>query len=208
MKGFDFRSVEIPPKMSNLDKDGRGYPIPWNVLRDEKTNRPYFTINDDSKYVQSIKERTCAICGSELADDMWFVGGVKSAFHNQGVFIDSPVHYECGNYSLKVCPYLATSRYMSYLGEDKIEKLQKKVETHLLVDPTVDPKKPEVFALVKTRNYNLVESDTANSGFYLKPERPYLNIELYKAGQIIFPIMIKQIIERNECVLMPGELKI
>ncbi len=204
-KGFDFKSVEIPQKMKNLDKDGRGYPIPFNVLRDEN-GKPFFTVNDDSKYIQCIKERICAICGNLLSDDMWFVGGIKSAFHQHGLFIDSPVHYECGNYSLKVCPYLATSRYSAYLGLDKIDKLQKKVgDNVLLVDPTVDAGKPAYFAIVQTNNYHLVEAQSAASGFYLRPERPYLKMELWKSGQVVFPMLYKQIIRDAECHLMRDE---
>lgn len=203
---FDFRSVPIPPKMMGLDTDKRGYPIPFNVLRNED-GLPFFTVNDDAKYIKCLRERLCAICGSLLRSDMWFVGGLKSAFHPQGAFIDSPVHYECGNYSLKVCPYLATIRYANYLGADKVEKLQKKVgDNHLLIDPTVDAQKPEYFAFVKTRNFQLVESNSATAGFYLKPERPYLNIELWNAGRVALPIMYKSIIEKNECQFISSEL--
>lgn len=202
---FDFKSVEIPQKMKNLDKDKRGYPIPYNVLRDESGN-PFFTVNDDKKYIQCIKERLCAICGLLLSDDMWFVGGIKSAFHPQGCFIDSPLHYECGNYALKVCPYLATIRYANYLGLDKVQKMQQKVgDKVLLVDPTVDANKPEYFAIVKTKSYHIVAAKSATSGFYLKPERPYIGIEIWKSGAVILPIMIKSVINKLDCILMPEE---
>lgn len=206
-KFFDFRSVKIPPKMSALEKDHRGFPIPYNVFRD-KNNKPFFTINDDEKYIGLIEERCCAICGSSLDDDMWFVGGIKSAFHEKGCFIDSPVHYECGQYALKVCPHLAASRYTAYLSDDKINKLQEKVgDTIILIDPTVDANRPDYFAIVKCSDYKLIESAQSTFGFYLKPQRPYLKFELWKDGKIVFPLMYKSIISGVDCILMPEEMQ-
>lgn len=43
MKHFD--PATIPAQMQHLDRDKRGLPIPFIVLRDND-NKPHFTIND------------------------------------------------------------------------------------------------------------------------------------------------------------------
>lgn len=102
----DFKAVPIPDRMLHLQKDSRGYPQPWVLLTDN-TGKTHFTINDDRKTLDCIKDLLCSICGQELGNDLWFVGGPGSAFLEGGQYADPPVHHCCGQYALKVCPYMA-----------------------------------------------------------------------------------------------------
>lgn len=73
-------NTPIPFRMSHLEVDPRGYPIPWGVYRDP-TGRAHFQINDDVRRYQAIKDNLCPICGTSLFRGRWFVGGPISAFH-------------------------------------------------------------------------------------------------------------------------------
>jgi hypothetical protein len=61
-----WRDVPIPRKMRALGKDRRGYPIPFNVLRNEE-GRPHFTVNDSIRQHRALVEKRCAICGAGWA---------------------------------------------------------------------------------------------------------------------------------------------
>ena len=98
--------VPIPERMQHLDRDGRGYVIPWTVFRDSK-GKAHFTINDENRRQTVIGRDCCPICAAKLLRGRWFVGGPGSAFHERGAYIDPPMHRECVVYALKVCPYLA-----------------------------------------------------------------------------------------------------
>jgi hypothetical protein len=48
--------VAIPKRMRSLERDKRGYPIPFIVLRD-KTGQPQFTINDFRRIAECRNKR-------------------------------------------------------------------------------------------------------------------------------------------------------
>ncbi len=102
--------VPVPAEMQALPRDGRGYPIPAVVYRDE-TGRAHFTVNDDRLVDQALREDRCPTCWGKLTRGRWFVGGPLSALHEDGVFADPPMHRACATYALTVCPYLAAPRY-------------------------------------------------------------------------------------------------
>lgn len=80
---MDWRSIPIPKRMRALQRDRRGLPVPFIVLRDTD-GRPHFTINDSQRQLKCIREKRCPICGNRLDKVMWFVGGPLSAFHDAG----------------------------------------------------------------------------------------------------------------------------
>ena len=49
--------IAVPERMKHLDRDHRGYPIPYIVFRDSD-NKPHFTINDDTKVCRCQTRRT------------------------------------------------------------------------------------------------------------------------------------------------------
>lgn len=139
-------SVTIPPRMQVLERDPRGYPIPFIVLRDKK-KQPMFTINDVYKTTECRTKKLCSICGRRLGDYMWFVGGSRCFIHKYGAFIDPAVHYECGQYALQVCPFLAALSYSKRI-EDKKLKPENRPDNMVLVEiEHMEPNLPEQFGI-------------------------------------------------------------
>ena len=159
--------------MQALEKDHRGFPIPFIVMRDP-AGKPLFTVNDSRKVNEVVKTLSCAICGEPLGDDMWVAGGPMSAFHPHGAYIDTPIHHECGQYALQVCPYLAVS---AYSGKADVDKLNDKFgsDTVIFVDPTVLADRPPMFVFAKISGYS-------RDNGYVHPHKPFLDIEFWNEG--------------------------
>lgn len=102
--------IPIPKLMRTLERDRRGYPVPWIIQRD-RHGKPIFTINDQELVADCMTKRLCSICGRSLRGGFWFVGGSRAFLHERGAFLDPPVHYECGEFALQICPYLAARKF-------------------------------------------------------------------------------------------------
>jgi hypothetical protein len=172
-----FADVPIPVRMQALERDKRGYPIPVIVLRDLQ-GRPHFTINDQEKVQAVTRGERCAICGYGLGAIKWFAGGPGSAFAQQGCYLDGPMHRDCVEYAMQVCPYLALAgSYRRRIEGSTLrrEDLPPHVE-RLLVDHTVTPDQPAVFITGATRRY------TIGRNGYFHPERPWLEVKFWRDG--------------------------
>ena len=146
---MNWRDVPIPERMQKLDRDKRGLPIPFLVVRDAARGTPHFTIIDSLKHARTrcLSEDRCAICGDRLLRGRWFLGGSLSAFHPQGCYIDPATHDECIHYALQVCPYIAAPNYSGRL-DDALFDYQANPEVVMLLDPTTIPERPDVFCAV------------------------------------------------------------
>lgn len=169
---MNWKDVPIPAKMQDMEKDVRGYPIPYIILRHE--GKPYFIVNDEHKVFECIVKMKCAICGKPLEDDVWLVGGILSALHPNGAYKDTPIHHECGQYALKVCPYLAMGR--EYVHESVAPKMQKKIPHMIFVDPTMIPERPDMFIFVKAQGISV------SPQLYVRPHKPFAAYEFWKDG--------------------------
>lgn len=167
-------NTPIPFRMSHLEVDPRGYPIPWGVYRDP-TGRAHFQINDDVRRYQAIKDNLCPICGTSLFRGRWFVGGPISAFHPDGAFADPPMHHECAHYSLQACPYLAVSHY----GRRIDDRTLKGKPTVLLEDRTMIERRPNIFICLMATSQRVTKGMARN----LIPRQPYKRIEYWRHGQ-------------------------
>ena len=127
----------MPPRIAALERDHRGYPIPWNVLRGDD-GTPLFTINDDRKTARALRERICPICGVRLGRWLWFVGGPLSAFDPNGWYLNLPAHVDCVEYALTTCPYLAAQQYLKRL--DVIDPGKLPSAAKVFIDETVIPR--------------------------------------------------------------------
>lgn len=177
---LNWSDVPIPEQMRDLKKDRRGLPIPANVLVD-KDGKPHFTINDHVIRRKHIKEQLCGICGKKLLRGRWSVGGPGSALTEEGVYYDSPLHYECARYALQVCPYLAMPSYAKRIDAKTLDP--SKLDSHgaIFIDPTQLPDRPPVFVMVmhigETYSYNEL-----GDVHYIKPKRPHRRYEFWKGG--------------------------
>lgn len=185
--------MEIPAQLQHLQKDKRGFPIPYVVLID-KDGQPHFKVNDTSKSRQCGNDKICHICGKKLNGEFWFIGGQVSAFHPQGAFNDGAVHKVCGIFALQVCPYMAYSQYkgMDMKGIERLaEKLKGNTDIKALYNPTQTDDRLAFFVFAKAKSYIV-------SVNYL-PKRPYEQIEYWLDGKRIHKAEAKQLLkDKNE----------
>jgi hypothetical protein len=178
----------IPERMLHLDRDRRGYPIPFVVYRDT-TGTAHFTINDHFKVDRAAEFRLCAICGDHLGAHKWFVGGPASAFHPNGRYLDGPMHRDCGRFALEVCPFLALAG--RYTGRIDAATLRAE-DAHPgmgLIDHTQHPTQPVVFVFADTSAY----ARTA-TGLY-DPVRPWRAVEFWRGGAQVDPGEARALVE-------------
>lgn len=95
--------IDIPESLSHLQRDSRGYPIPYFVP--VVNGIPEFKYQDPKKHATAIKYKKCCICGKRLLrGQYWFISGPKG-FEN---CVDShaPMHESCARFALLACPHL------------------------------------------------------------------------------------------------------
>lgn len=144
------QTVEVPQRMRSLPRDRRGYPIPYVVFRDG-AGAPHFTINDIRRSRDCRVKLLCAICGQPHRDGFWFVGGSRCFIHENGAFVDPPLHRECAEYALQVCPFLAAPSYSKRIDA---KTLRPDGQPMLLMETEgMDPNQPVLFGLGHARRY-------------------------------------------------------
>jgi hypothetical protein len=169
----------IPERMQHLPKDRRGYPIPALVFVDP-AGKPHFTVNNEAKRQQQIARDACPICDKVLLRGRWFVGGPMSAFHPNGCYIDTGMHYECMEYACKVCPWLAAPNYDGRIDDKTIDPNDK---SHMIInDPTLIPERPSLFVAVMTTKTTFSVHPVGGHVLYLTPGRPYKIVEFWQHG--------------------------
>jgi hypothetical protein len=141
----DWQSVPVPAGLSNRPRDARGFPITFVTLMDSN-GRPDFTVIDGRKILRCIQEQLCGLCGTTLFQPVAFIGGPLAC--GERAFLDPPMHPECAEYAMQVCPHIATptARYSKPDLSDGRE-----------VFDAVDPNRPDTFGLYVTDGYSLAE---------------------------------------------------
>lgn len=188
-----------PARIQRLPHDKRGFPIPWNVVRNTDGSAA-FTVNDTRKSWIAISEGLCPICGEKLGRWKWFCGGPLSAFDPNGWFLDLPGHRECIEHALKTCPYLSMPKYLGRIDVPNPEKLPP--EAHVLVDETVIPERPVVFVAVAAIKIDIQPYGGMNglAAPYVRPTRPLLNWTFWRHGQ--------QLTDEEALPLLPQGIRI
>jgi hypothetical protein len=171
--------MKLPERIARLPRDPRGYPIPWNVLRNESGDT-FFTVNDDRRSWKALRERLCAVCGEALGRWRWLVGGPRSAFDPGGCYFDLPGHRECMEFALQTCPYLALPKYLGRVDVTRKDKLPS--DARVLIDETVIPERPEFFVAVGCTQIEILDRSPLLP--YLKP-RELLDWTFWRHGQQI-----------------------
>lgn len=176
--------VKIPFHLSKQDRDKRGLPIPWIVFRD-KEGTPHFTINDQAALIMALAQKLCGLCGRpHKLGNMWFIGGPGAAFHERGLYIDPPVHEECGRYAMRVCPFIAAPNYSTRIDAKTLDP-NKQGDTAVLMDSGMDPSRPAMFVFARASGYKLIEVDPELPQKYIQPRRPWKEVEFWLQGQQI-----------------------
>lgn len=164
-------NVPIPALLQGNKRDKRGYPIPYIVYRDRK-GKPQFTVNDAKLVRRCLFHNRCGLCGQKMGDVIYFVGGPAAAFHENGAFIDPPMHRECAEYALQVCPFIAMRNYKGYQPNQVIDKLQPRDGTMIVADEEAEQMKgkPDIFVLLGTKGF-------VNMGEHHAPRLVKTNVE-------------------------------
>jgi hypothetical protein len=174
------QTVEIPWKMRLLDRDRRGYPVPWIVQRD-LTGRPFFVLNDMQRTLACGRRKVCGICGHKLERDVWLIGGPGAAFHEHGAYLDPPMHRACATYALKVCPYIG-SRYTGRVDMALVKHGKWDSRMRVITEDHMIPEQPPFFVLAKTQRASM-SADDGTPRFH--PVRPWQAVEFWRWGEQI-----------------------
>ena len=78
-------------------------------------DKPDFRQVDQQEYLRHFKHKLCSICGTKLGLSCYWIGGENCK--DQHYFIDGPMHKECAELSIKLCPFLNGVR-QGYRGDD------------------------------------------------------------------------------------------
>jgi hypothetical protein len=160
--------------MRTLARDKRGFPIPFLVMVD-KTGMPQFTINDVERAEQCRRKRLCSVCGRRFdADGVWLIGGSRCFLSDRGAFIDPPMHHDCAAYSLRVCPFLAASRYLHRIDDAKLAPGAMSDGRTLLRTDFMPPELPERFGLGCTHDYRWQDLHPPGNGVYVVARWDYI----------------------------------
>ena len=174
--------VAMPERIAALDRDHRGYPIPFVVFR-ELDGRPDFVVNDATRTWQAALEELCHICGQELETRQpWFGGGPGNALLNGdvAVYIDGPAHHDCLRYALQACPHLAGQLLKPVQLQAVTQRLAGQgVRT---VDNTVIAGVPAVFVAVQAHVYR---ADRRGDHLVYEVLKPFRKVEYWAKGELL-----------------------
>ena len=96
-------SVAMPGRMGGLPREARGYAVPKFVLWID--GKPDFRVMDLAHLKRCIERKLCWVCGHPLGRYQTFVVGPMCIINRTSS--EPPSHHECGEYSVRVCPFLA-----------------------------------------------------------------------------------------------------
>ena len=196
-------SVPIPPKMRLLDRDRRGYPVPWIVQRD-LDRRPFFVMNDVERTGACGRRKVCGICGQKLERDVWLIGGPGAAFHADGAYLDPPMHRLCATYALRVCPYIG-SRYSKRVDTALASQGRWDPRMRTVVEDGMLPEQPPFFVLARTKAAAMIVDERGSPRFH--PRRPWLAVEFWKLGVEISDAEARELLTASDrWPWVPGDL--
>jgi hypothetical protein len=154
------KKIPIPRMLATRPVDHRGYPIPFLQFIPEtfyKDRRVDFRITDPYKKEFALRKQLCGLCGQPLAAKVYFIGGPLSA--ESRVFSDPPMHRDCAQYAMKVCPYLVNPNYKPAEGPVKSRD-----GTPTQADALQGQGRPPKMFLYKTNGYNLTQIKDGRTG--------------------------------------------
>lgn len=133
----DLTKIPLPLHMQRLPRDERGYPVP--KFATWVGGRPDFKQVNAQAWLECVRGDKCGICGNRLARFKALVGGPQSIDSRR--FTDAPMHPQCAEYALRVCPFLAAPKF----GYDKSQPFSQHMS----------PDRPEKFGMGITSDVQL-----------------------------------------------------
>lgn len=116
------RPEMMPRSVARLERDPRGYPIPWFVQHPgDAPGEPDwydFRVMNSDKLVKIIRgDRSCWICGQRLPRLSAYVIGPMCAVNR--VSSEPTSHVDCAIYAAIACPFLSNPRRTRQEGEHR-----------------------------------------------------------------------------------------
>jgi hypothetical protein len=103
-------SARWPEAFQELDVcPQRQMPIPYSTAR-WPDGRGRFSVNDVARKLECGQRRLCGICGRSLGWWVAFLAQDHGVLTSRTLFTDAPVHEECAEASLTLCPYIREPR--------------------------------------------------------------------------------------------------
>ena len=87
----------------------RKLPIPVTTHRNPD-GTAQFTVTVPAEVDRCARYGLCGVCGEPLGYWIAVLGGEQSADPDRGAYTDAPMHEECAEASLLLCPYIARQR--------------------------------------------------------------------------------------------------
>jgi hypothetical protein len=92
----------LPPRLTELPVDDRGYPVPWFVAWVD--GKPDHRCLDSKKLQLALRQARCWMCGEPLGSFRTFCIGPMCCVTR--TISEPPSHLECLRYAVRACPFL------------------------------------------------------------------------------------------------------
>jgi hypothetical protein len=199
MTGAPQYDIPLPPRMRGLQRDPRGFVIPYFVAwLDEQQHeveppngKPDFRILSPSRMAACKRHKLCWLCGQPMGVRKVFAIGPMCAATR--TTMEPPGHYECALYSVRVCPFLSRPRMQRHTADMP--------EGHWAPGLSIT-RNPGVTALWVCRDYKTfrAEQHGAGEGELItvgEPER----VEWYREGRVATRAEVEASIESGLPIL-------
>jgi hypothetical protein len=99
--------------------------------------------------------------------------------HEHGAFLDPPLHQECAEYALQVCPFLAAPSYAKRIDDKKLKPENRPDGMILVKHGNMLPDQPERFGLGMTSSMEIISE---RAGYLFIPKK-WEYVEFWKSGK-------------------------
>jgi hypothetical protein len=144
----------IPQRISRLPVDKRGFPVPafvqW-IANDKGVPEPHFPVMSAEHLAACVRFDKCWICGGQLGGFKCFVIGPMCVVNR--VSAEPPSHYDCAEFAVRNCPFMANPKVGRQLSGDDIIEQGGKVAGIMI------ERNPGVGCMWTTRSYRLEKAD-------------------------------------------------
>lgn len=141
-------TIPIPDILASRPRTAQGFPILFTTAY--INGKPDLRVSNPDKREECFQRKLCGVCGERLNYWLYFVTG-KLGVKNR-TFSDPPMHSECLNYAMEVCPFLLGTR---------VEHTAQNVPG-AIVDRSAVLNRPKEIGMYQTRGYKRVWVDSRN----------------------------------------------
>lgn len=141
----------MPLRMVQRPVSAKGWPVPWFVTERTDDGDWDFRATDPDRVAQAIGGRRCWVCGDRLGAHLCFAIGPMCAINR--TTSEPAVHRECGEWSVKVCPFMVSPR-----ARRNKKGLPEDVARGDYVAGNMIERNPGVIALWMTRSFHVIRA--------------------------------------------------